>query len=469
VIRAAALVVGLTAAGCALGPNYRRPSTPMTERFRGQARAEASSFADLPWWEVFRDPALTALIKEALDNNFDLKQAAARVEVARANARIGTTALLPSLGVEGGPSYQQIFSPFRAAGAATGFGTGPLRFPLYRLEATLSWEIDLWGRLRRLRESALAEFFASEENRRGVIVALIGDIASTYFNLVALDDQLAIARRTVEARRETVELFATREAGGVGNRLETAAAEANLANAAAAVPELERRIAQTENQLSLLVGRPPGPIRRAPSLVRTIVPPDQPAGAPAALLERRPDVRAAEARLVSANAQVGAAFASFFPTITLNASGGSTATSIGDLFSMSTLTYAVGLALGWVAPLLNGYQLVWRYRASKSNRQIAVVEYQRTVLVALVEVASALVAVDRLRERRAQLEAEVAARAESVELAKVRFRNGVASYLEVVQLEQNLFPAQILLAEVIGDQFAAYAQLYRALGGGWRR
>ncbi|MCA1665772.1 MAG: efflux transporter outer membrane subunit, partial [Myxococcales bacterium] len=301
--RALAVVVAAVAlTGCALGPDYKRPTVPMTATFRDQALEQASSFADLPWWELFRDPALAALLREALANNLDLADATLRIEAARQNARIRTDQLLPSLSVSATPSYQQIFSPLAALAPAgtPGVTGGNARYSTYILGGQLSWEIDLWGRLRRLRQAALADFLGAQENARGVVVSIVGEVAQGYFNLVALDLQLETARHTADSRRETLALFAERERGGVGDRLQTASEEASLADALATVPSLERQIAQEENQLALLAGRPPGPIARTPNFLRlSPPPPDLPVGVPSALLERRPDVRQAEARVVS--------------------------------------------------------------------------------------------------------------------------------------------------------------------------
>jgi multidrug efflux system outer membrane protein len=469
----AAWLAMVAMAGCALGPDYKRPSVPMTATFREQAMARAESFADLPWWEVFRDPALGALLQEAVANNLDLADAIARVDVARYNARIRTDQLLPSLGVSGNPAYQQTFSPLSAVippsqAAMAPFPLTNQRYASYTLSGSLSWEIDLWGRLRRLRQSALADALGAEENARGVMVSIVGDVAQGYFNLMALDLQLEVSRRTVESRRQTLALFAERERGGVGDRLQTASEEALLANALATIPALERQIVQQENQLAFLAGRTPGPIKRtADYLTRTAPPPDLPIGVPSALLERRPDVRQAEARVVSSNAQVGAAYAALFPNLTFNASGGVESTSLSTLFTSGAVTFGVGLVLGWLLPLLNGAQLRHAHRGQQASWRAAVIEYRRAVLVALGDVANALVAIRTLREQRARLEDSVRASEETVKLATDRYRAGVSSYLDVVQAEQTLFAAQLQLAQTIGAQFAATAQLYRALGGGW--
>jgi outer membrane protein, multidrug efflux system len=466
--RALVLALALTAAGCAVGPNYQRPATPTTAGFRGQARAEAASFADLPWWELIRDPTLAALIKAALAGSYDLQDAVARMEVARQSAKASTAALFPELGVSVGPSYQQVFLGAISGLSAPGLPTGNLRYPSYLLQGSVSWDIDLWGRLRRLRESALAQFLASEEHRRAVIVSLIGDVAAGYFSLEALDLQLAIAHRTVASREETLALFRNREGGGVGSALDSASEEALLAGARATIPSLERQIVQAENQLSMLIGRPPGPIDRGLDLAHHPVPPEPPIGMPASLLERRPDVRQAEALVMAANAEVGAAFAALLPSLSFTGNVGVEGASLGHLFTGQALTFLASGLLSDVLPLFNGAQKVYGWRGQQASYVVAVVAYRRTVLTALGEVADALVALKTYRQARTELEAQVAAQVESVRLAKERFTAGVASYLDVVQAEQNLFPTELTLAQTIGAQFTALADLYRALGGGWQ-
>jgi multidrug efflux system outer membrane protein len=466
--RALILAVAFTAAGCAVGPNYQRPTTPTTPGFRGEARAEAASFADLPWWELIRDPTLAALVKEALERSYDLQDAVARMEVARQTAKASTAALLPELGVSLGPSYQQVFLGSFSGLNAPGLPTGNLRYPSYLVQGSVSWDIDLWGRLRRLRESALAQFLASEEHRRAVIVSLIGDVATGYFNLEALDLQLVIAHRTVASREETLALFRNREGGGVGSALDTASEEALLAGARATIPSLERQIVQAENQLSTLIGRPPGPIDRGLDLAHHPVPPEPPVGMPASVLERRPDVRQAEALVMAANAQVGAAFAALLPGLSFTGNVGVESASLGHLFTGQALTFLASGLLSDVLPLFNGAQKVYGWRGQQASYVSAVVAYRQTVLTALREVADALVALKTYREARTELEAQVAAQVESVRLAKERFTAGVASYLDVVQAEQNLFPTELTLAQTIGAQFTALADLYRALGGGWQ-
>jgi multidrug efflux system outer membrane protein len=434
----------------------------MAATFRDQAKAEADSLADLPWWQVFNDPALSALISEALQNNYDLKDAAARLEVAHANARIGTDQLWPAVGVQAGASYQRIFSGISIPGVTSGY----FAYPQYQLLGTVSWELDLWGRLRRLRESAYAQFFAAEENRRGVVVALISALAQDYFSLLALDLQVDATNRTVQSRQETLLLFQARLAHGVGDALDTTSEQALIAEAKANLANLQRQIAQMENEISYLAGRLPGPIPRSTNLRKVQSPAELHAGLPASLLERRPDVRQAEAQLVSANAQVGAALAKLFPTVSFSFNGGVESSTLGTLFRGGT--FATSLVGNFLAPVLNGAQYLHQYDGQKAAYQAQLADYRRAVLNAFVEVSNALVAMKTYREQRAQLEVDVVNQTERVRLANLRFAAGVASYLDVVQAEQNLYAAELLLNQTIGAQFASVAQLYRALGGGWK-
>jgi outer membrane protein, multidrug efflux system len=459
--------IALVCWGCAAGPDYRRPTVPMTPTFRGQSAVEAASFADLPWWQVFQDDHLVALIREALANSYDLKIAIARVDQARALAGVATDALLPTLSTNGSASYQQLFLGF-SSGIPGLPNIGNPRFATYSVGGALSWEIDLFGRLRRLREAALAQVLAAEDARRGVIVSLIGEVASTYFNLLALDLQLEITRRSIESYRQTLQLFQEQLRGGVGDELQTSSEEGVLAAAAANVPTLEQQIVQTENQLSILIGRTPGPIARTSDLLSRPVPQTPPPGAPLSLLERRPDVHGAEAALVAANAQVGAAVANWFPTVSVSGSGGLQSSDVTSLFATSAVVFAVNALVNWVIPVLGGYQIKHQVDAQEGNYRAVQAQYRFTVLSALADVSNALVTIDKLRTRRAQLEDAVRARTRSVELARIRFREGVASYLDVVQAEQNLYPSELLLAETMGNQFIALATLYRALGGGWQ-
>jgi multidrug efflux system outer membrane protein len=431
--------------------------------FRDQGRAQAESFADLPWWQVFRDDDLAALIHDALDHSYNIQGAVARVEQARQLAGISTDALLPGVTLQATPSYAKVFSPVPVPGRS-----GTPSYHSYTLQGSVSWEIDLWGRLRRLREAALAEYLASEEARRGVIVSLVATVAQQYFQLLVLDMQLDIARRTLASRQETLSLFQVQERGGVGTGLQTVSGQALVEDAAATIPSLEQQIATTENSLAALVGRPAGPIPRRGDLLRGPAPPEPPLGLPATLLERRPDLRQAEAGLVAANAQVGAALAQYFPTLTLLGGGGVQSISFSHLFTAGATIFSLSAVASWLAPLLNGAQIGHQVGAQRANWDALVAAYRQAVLDAFSDVDSGLATIRALRQQRAHLELEVQARIDAVNISRAQYQNGVASYLDVVQAEQQLFPTQLQLAQVVGAQFAAIAQLYRALGGGWQ-
>src|SRR5213593_2862750 len=293
---AAAVLLGLVLAGCAVGPNYKRPFVPVPERYYADERAaEARSLADVPWWDVFDDPILKGLIEEAIRNGFDARLAAARVQEARARFGIARSQFFPSVDYEGGwqrARPNQIVNP-----------SGETRTQ-WTVDAGFSWELDLWGRIRRLDEAARAEYLATEEARRGVLLSLVSDVAVAYMELRELDGELEIARRTTAAFQDTYDLFNRRLEGGAASALETARAEASLGQVAAEIPELERGILAKENQINFLLGRPPRPIPREAPLAP--LPPPIPPGLPATLLERRPDLRQAEQQLVAANAGIGA-------------------------------------------------------------------------------------------------------------------------------------------------------------------
>ena len=453
----------LAATGCAAGPSYRRPALDLPEAFRGQPAPQETSFADLPWWDVFQDPQLVALLREALQASPSVATAAARVEQARATAGIAKDQLLPALGVQVWPSYQQVFSPVRIPGLPA------TRTPYasYLAQGTVSWELDLFGRLRRLREAALAEYLASEEAARGVTVSLVSDVARSYFQLMALDVQLEVARRSVASRQDTLALFRAQERGGVASGLQTASGEALLADAEATIPGIEQLITVVENRISILCGRAPGPVARG-DLVGRPAPPDPPLGLPGTLLARRPDLRQAEAGLVAANAQIGAALARFYPSLTVSANGGYQSSTTSSLLTSGAAIFGIGAIVSWLVPVLKGYQAKHQTDAARAGWDALVATYRGALLNALGEVSTAFGALQRIRFQRDRLEAEVRARTEAVRLARIQFSAGVASYLDVVQAEQVLLPAELQLAEATGAQFAAYAELYRALGGGWQ-
>jgi multidrug efflux system outer membrane protein len=460
-VRLVFVVLSAWLAGCAVGPNYERPKVALPAQYRfDTGPASPESLADLPWWRVFHDAALQALMEEALRNNYDLLVATARVEVARAQARAAGAQLLPAISVGGNGSY----------GNALQSGLGSANKSFYAANATgnASWEVDLFGRLRRTAEAARAEYAASEEARRGVWVVVLADVGQSYFQLLALDIQRVVAEKTVAARAKTLEIFRVRARGGFGTDLDVARAEADLAGAKVTLAALERLIPLNEDALSILLGRAPGPIARPAPSASLAAPPIVPPGLPSTLLERRPDVRQAEANLRAANAQVGVATASLFPTLSLTGLGGIVSTSLTFLQAPNPAgIYSVGGQASWLLPILKGSALQDQLQASKANWVAARLAYAQTIMTALGDVSDTLVTLERLRDQRAESEKQVGALQRAVELSQTQFDVGTATYLDVISAEQQRFPAELSLAQLEGTQLGAFVQLYRSLGGGW--
>jgi outer membrane protein, multidrug efflux system len=460
-LRALAGAIALSAAlaGCTVGPDYERPQMPTPDQFRFvDGPAQAQTLADTPWFDVFQEPELQALIKEALLNNLDLQAALARVEEARARAGIAKSYYYPQVdgalnaGWRGSSSDDANRTESVTENVDYGF--------------QLSWEIDLFGKLRRQREASLALLLASEQNRRGVLVTLIGDVASSYFLLRELDLQLEIARRTLALNDETVAYFRNRLDGGVSNRLEVDRIVANRAQTAASIPEIERLGAFAENQLSFLLGRGPGPITRPALPLGERPPPPVPPGLPTQLLERRPDVALAEQLLVAANADIGAAKALFFPTLSLTGFLGGVN---GDLASFLGGGGAVwSLTPSLFQPIFNAGRLKQNVAAMQARFDAAVAEYRKAALNGYREVANALVTIQKLAEIRTQQEIGVEALTDAADLSRARYDSGLASYIEILTADQDLFTRQLLLAQTQGAELRARTELYRTLGGGWQ-
>jgi multidrug efflux system outer membrane protein len=454
----AVAVLAAWAPACMVGPNYKRPSVPVPERYQGDAEAaaaDARTLADLPWWDVFDDPVLAALVREALQNGFDARLAAARVEEARALYGGARGSLLPGAGYQGGVERSRADQTSNPSGEAATKWTAELLF---------SWELDLWGRLRRQTEAARAQYLASEDGRRGVLLSLTSDVASAYFELRELDEELVIARRTTAAFQETHDLFNRRLEGGAASALETARAEGILGNVAAQIPEIERAIVSKETELNLLLGRNPQPVPRDGPLAP--LPPAVPAGLPSDLLERRPDVREAEQLLVAANAAVGVAKADFFPRLSLTGDFGNASRELGDLFSHGKTWSLEANLLG---PLFSAGRIKENYRASKARFEQAKVRYEATVAASFGDVTRALADRAKLAEAEAQRDRAVRAYREAVRLANVRYASGLSAYFEVLDAQQQLFPAELALAQTRRNQKIAVVNLYRALGGGWQK
>jgi len=423
--------------------------------FRFAESQQAASFADLPWWQVFQDPVLQALVREAIANNLDLRAAVARVERFRAEARIAKSFLYPQVNGAAGITFQQNSGSQDAdvqQNAVYGF--------------QLSWEIDLFGRIRREHEAAVARMLASEQGRRGVLVTLVADVASTYFLLRQLDVELDISRRTLAVANDTVTFFQNRVTGGVSNQLELDRVVAFRATTAATIPDIERQIAIAEDSISLLLGHPPAPVTREVISTLPPAPPLVPPGLPASLLERRPDVVEAEELLVAANANVGAAKALFFPAISLTGFGGAIS---GSLFTLLGAPGAVWQAAPTLLqPVFTGGRLKGNLEAARASYDEAIAQYQKAALNAYTEVANALVTIQKLAEVSTQQGMGVVALQNASDLSRLRYNNGLASYLEILTADQDLFEQQRLLVQTSGSELRARAELYRSLGGGWQ-
>jgi multidrug efflux system outer membrane protein len=457
------------ATACTVGPDYQRPQVKMTDAFRDQVKPQdARSFADLPWWDVFQDEVLTGLIVEALQNNYDMRIAAARVEQARAQAGISAAQAYPAIGAGLGANYSR--GSFIPGQTTPTFGslTPQQRGAQFNVSVSFSWEIDFWGKFRRGTEAAVAQFLATEDGRRGVIVSLIAQVATSYVILRQLDAQLEIAKATTTNYQKTLELYTARLEGGTGSKLEVATGQSQVNDAEATALDLARQITNQENQISYLLGRVPGPIPRGRTLTEFAYPPDIPPGVPSTLLERRPDVRAAEEQLVAANALIGVAKANFFPSISLTAIAGLATPDLTTIFKGPSFVWSGGAAASWLAPLLQGAQLKGQYDAAWASWSQAEAVYEQTVLNAFQDVASSLNDTATLKPVLEQRVSQVQSLSEAVELALDRYEGGVSSYLEVTTNENNLFPAQLNLATVRAQRYLALISLYRALGGGWQ-
>ena len=449
-------IVACVTSGCMMGANYERPEmrTPAAYRFVNASQAQTT--ATVPWFDIFADPTLRRLIQEALAANLDLRTAFARVEEARARAGIAASFLYPQ--VDGVASW----GVRQASRTEEDVDTTHNNF---NYGFRLSWEIDLFGRLRREREAATAFAFATEQARRGVMVTLIGDVAGNYFLLRELDRQLLISRETLRLNDESVRYFRNRLDGGVSNRLELDRIQANRSRTAAAIPEIEQRIALVEHELSLLLGRLPGPIEREPLSVDEPLPPEVPVGLPVSLLERRPDVLQAEQLLVAANADVGAAKAMFFPSISLSGFLGGVS---GDTTQFLGGEGAIwSLSTGLFQPIFQGGRIRRNLEAQQARMEAALAQYQKAALNGYREVSNSLVTIQKLADQRVERQAGVTALLDAVDLARTRYDSGLASYLEILTADEALFEQQLLLAQTRGAELRARSELYRSLGGGW--
>jgi multidrug efflux system outer membrane protein len=457
----AAMVALAILSGCALGPNYKRPSVAAPESYRFTSSPTTNSLGDLPWWEVFKDATLQDLVRVALTNNYDLKQAVARVEQARNVAVAARAPLFPQIGYGGdvGRGRNAAFDMPASLNGATVSSA--------QVNLNAAWEIDIWGRIRRSGEAARAQYLATEEARRGVTITLVSDVATAYFQLLQFDQELAIQRAATNAYADSYRIFNDRLLNGVASKLETDRASAALANAAARIPRLELDIATTENQLNLLLGRNPGPITRNSLTNQPLLAPEIPAGLPSALLQRRPDVLAAEQLLIAANASIGANLANFFPQIGLTTFIGKVSPELSAFTAGSANAWNVGATLA--GPLFQGGQLRAQYRAAKAKFDEAKAAYEQSVLTAFQEVSNTLIARQKLGEIRTYEEQAAIALTSSVDLATQRYLNGRSGYFEVLQAQQELYPTQRAQVQAEVSELIAIIQLYKALGGGWQQ
>jgi outer membrane protein, multidrug efflux system len=453
-------VTALSLAGCAVGPNYKLPAVNAPAEFRDVAKeASTNSLADLPWWSVFKDPNLQNLVRIALTNNYDLRITLARMDQARALQAQAHSQFLPQVGYVGEANRG------RNEFLDTPTPNGGQTMNSYLGGFNAFWEIDLWGRVRRMNEAARANFMATQEGRRAVMISVVSGVAKAYFELLELDDQLAIAQRTRDSYGHTYKLFDDQHAGGMASKLELSRAKLALASVSANIPEIERQIALKENEINALLGRNPGPVLRTSALLAQDLPLEIPAGLPSTLLERRPDVRAAELQVRAANAGIGVAVGDFFPRIGLTTFYGGTSTELHNLVSSgANLWSAAASAAG---PMFTGGKLKGRYHQAKAACEEAKLQYQDTALNAFREVSDALISRRRFDEERAEQTGAVNAGRDAVAVATDRYQEGKASYYEILEAQQQLFPAENALSHIEAGRRLAVVQLYKALGGGW--
>ncbi|MDR0534889.1 MAG: efflux transporter outer membrane subunit [Puniceicoccales bacterium] len=452
----------LLAGGCAVGPDYARPEVQETpENWRSAAPVDAPTIANTAWWEIHKtEPELVALIHAGLENNKEIKMAVERLAQARASLGGAGAAYLPTVSYNGAAfrgdprtfsaSYQ---NGFTAAGA-------------------INWELDLWGRIRRLNESAAASYFATAENKNAVVLALVADIATGYFNLRTLDKQVAISEQTASTREEALKIAKARLKEGIGNAIDALQVEADALSARTSVVNFKEAVTLQENALCLLLGRAPGPILRAkdtrpkdiwqsfPASARQVVP----AGLPADLLRNRPDLRAAERNVCAANAQIGAAIANYFPKVSLTGTLGFFSPQLKGLFDHAG-TQGGGSLLG---PLFDGFATYHTVKGAEARTREAVLAFQQTALNAFRETDNALSTLHTSRERLGLLQKQVAALDEALKKIRASYDAGKIALLPVLDADRTLFSAKLALVSAQNEEQAAFVNLYKSLGGGWR-
>jgi NodT family efflux transporter outer membrane factor (OMF) lipoprotein len=458
----------LILSGCAVGPNYERPNIPAPPTFRAPEPLppdQAASLADLKWFEVFKDPELQKLVHTGLEQNYDLRDAVARVEQARANLGITRSDQFPQASASGAVNFTRL-SRDGSLPLPAGFVTQQNRNWGEASLNLLSFELDIWGRLRRATEAARANLLSADENRKAVVTTLVSDVATAYFSLRELDYELDISTRTLGTRRESYQLTVQRQTGGVATQLDLRQAEQLVETAAETIPSLQQQIEQTENQISLLLGQNPGPVPRGKSLTDQEFPPDVPAGLPSALLERRPDIRAAEQSLIAANAQIGVAKAAYFPQISLTGLLGGQSSQLSSLFSGPKTVY--NFVPQVTQPIFTAGRLKSNVKLAEAQRDSALVQYERAIQTAFTDVSNALIAHQRVRESRVHQQALVVALEDRKRLSYMRYQGGVDTQLNALDSDRDLFNAELTLAQLKRNEILTVVQLYKALGGGWQ-
>jgi outer membrane protein, multidrug efflux system len=459
---AATMIILLS--GCMVGPDYRKPPVTTPDVFRASPTPtpDANSIADLKWFEVFSDERLQELIRTALVQNYDLRDAVARVDAARANLGITQADQYPNFGVGGGFTTLELsregLLSVPSGNRRRDFGTVFL--------SLFTFEIDIWGRLRRATEAARAELLATEWNRKTVITTLVSDVATAYFNLLELDMELAIARNTLATREESRRLIQLQEQAGLALLLDLRQAEQLVYGAAQSIPSTEQQIEQTENQISLLLGKNPGPVTRGRLLTEQQTPPAVPSGLPSSLLERRPDIQAAEQILVATNANIGVAKAAYFPQITLTGEFGYQSTALSNLFSGARRMWSFIPQL--IQPIYTAGRIPSGVELAEAQQRSALAQYEKAIQTAFRDVSDALVAYQKVRDVRVQRELLVTALQDRKRLAYRRFQGGVDTMLNALNSDQDLFVNELSLAQTRLDELRSLVQLYRALGGGWQ-
>ncbi len=451
------IAIGLALGGCAVGPTYERPEVPVPAHWEINIQT-ANDLANTTWWEQFRDPVLNDLVRIALQENKDVQIAAARVEEYMGRYGVTRSEQFPQIGADVAGTRTR-----NSENGAITPGTNPVS--AFQVDLGISFELDLWGKLRSATAAARAQLLATEEAKRTVILILVSQLANSYVQLLDYDKQLAVTRDTLRTRSESVRINGLRFKAGLISELDYQQAVAEYQNAAVQVPLLERQITQQENAISLLLGRNPGKIARGVVSLDQLALPQVPGGLPSDLLERRPDIRQAEQQLIAANAQIGVAKAAFFPSISLTGLFGYASTDLSDLFKGPSRTWQFAGAL--VQPIFTGGALTGQLQVAEAVQKQALLNYQQVIQNAFAEVDNSLVAVKKLREQLKDEAAQVNALQRYLDLATLRYQNGYSDYLTVVDAERNLYTAQLQYVQDQGSLFAALVNLYKALGGGW--